>query len=257
MAKIKLNYLSSVLKMQVDVVVVLPNDQLEYVNLTYLPSKEKYKTLYLLHGMYGDCNDWTNNTRIQLWANEYNVAVVMPTGLNNFYIDAYDGSGDYGKFIGEELIEYTRKTFPLSDKREDTFIAGLSMGGYGALRNGLKYHDVFSHIIALSPVTQRANKPYNKDTDLVDMERLFGPYEYAKNSENNLENLLLSINKEDLPAINFAIGTEDFLYEDNQAFKKFLIDHDIKFNYYEEHGEHYWDFWDRNIKRFLDYLPLK
>lgn len=79
-----------------------------------------------------------------------NLAVVMPAGENAFYVDQPSIGAMHGQFIGEELVEITRKMFPLSRKREDTFIGGLSMGGFGALRNGLKYHDTFGAVICLS-----------------------------------------------------------------------------------------------------------
>lgn len=74
----------------------------------------------------------------------------MPSGENRFYLDDEKSGELYGEFIGKELVEFTRKLFPLSDKREDTFIAGLSMGGYGAIRNGLKYAENFGCVIGLS-----------------------------------------------------------------------------------------------------------
>lgn len=76
--------------------------------------------------------------------------MVMPSGDNAFYVDQPKGHNNYGEYIGQELVRLTRKMFPLSRKREDTFIGGLSMGGYGALRNGLKYSDTFGAVIALS-----------------------------------------------------------------------------------------------------------
>ncbi len=83
--------------------------------------------------IYGLCErntDWR-------WAEEKNLAVIMPSGDNQFYIDKEDTEEYYGEYVGKELVEFTRKMFPLSEKKEDTFIAGLSMGGYGALINGL------------------------------------------------------------------------------------------------------------------------
>ena len=91
-----------------------------------------------------------NGTRIQAWAEANDLAVIMPSGENRFYLDDEKSGELYGEFIGKELVEFTRKLFPLSDKREDTFIAGLSMGGYGAIRNGLKYAENFGCVIGLS-----------------------------------------------------------------------------------------------------------
>lgn len=87
-----------------------------------LLNKNNYKTLYLLHGIIGDNTDWLYGTRIQRFANELDLCVVMPAGENSFYVDKPWTAQMYGQFIGEELVEFTRKTFLLSDKREDTFI---------------------------------------------------------------------------------------------------------------------------------------
>jgi len=124
MALLYVNFFSSSLHRKVPMQVILPTD-------TWNESKEPLKTLYLLHGLTDNCTAWTSNTRIEHWACERNLAVVMPSGENSFYVEMPFGSscyGDFGAYVGQELIEITRKMFPLSSKREDTFIAGLSMG---------------------------------------------------------------------------------------------------------------------------------
>lgn len=98
----------------------------------------------------GNYTDWVTGTCIKRWAEEKNLAVVMPSGANMFYMDYPNANENYSEFIGKELVKITRRMFPLSHKKEDTFIAGLSMGGYGAIRNGLKYHDTFGYIAGLS-----------------------------------------------------------------------------------------------------------
>lgn len=137
MAIIEMNFISQSLRRTVTVNVIIPLDKKP---LPGMPAREDkpFKTLYLLHGGYGNYTDWVNGTRIQRWAEEQNLVVVMPSGDNKFYVDIPDLGDYYGKFIGEELVEFTRKMFPLSHKKEDTYIAGLSMGGYGATVNGLK-----------------------------------------------------------------------------------------------------------------------
>lgn len=151
MALLQVNYLSKALFRTVPLYVILPSDKIDYRTFDYANGKtKKYKTLYLLHGLLGDCSDWVNGTRIRRWAEEKNLAVVMPSGDNAFYIDYPKTKNNYSDFIGRELVEVTRNMFPLSDKREDTYIAGLSMGGYGALRNGIVYSDTFSHVAGFS-----------------------------------------------------------------------------------------------------------
>lgn len=145
MAFIQVSFMSKTLMRTVPLQVILPVDKFTFGQ----PEREEkpFKTLYLLHGIFGNETDWVHGTRIQRWAEEKNLAVVMPAGENAFYVDQPSIGAMHGQFIGEELVEITRKMFPLSRKREDTFIGGLSMGGFGALRNGLKYHDTFGAVI--------------------------------------------------------------------------------------------------------------
>ena len=141
MALIQVNYLSRSLMRTVPLHVILPVDKISFETMDYANRKDqKFKTLYLLHGIFGNYTDWVSGTRIQRWAEEKNLAVVMPSGDNAFYINTNMPTFDYEQFIAKELVDVTRRMFPLSDKREDTFIAGLSMGGYGALINGMKYN---------------------------------------------------------------------------------------------------------------------
>ena len=143
MAVVQVEFRSKTLKRQVSFRAILPTENFE------LP----YPTLYLLHGLTDDSSAWLYNTRIRMWAEQMGLAVILPSGENSFYLDVpvKDGCyGDFGEYIGRELVAVTRKMFPLSHKREDTFIGGLSMGGYGACRNGLKYCDTFGKVAMLS-----------------------------------------------------------------------------------------------------------
>ena len=113
-------------------------------------ASEPFRALYLLHGYNGTDTDWIRGSRIGQLAQEHNIAVFMPAGENSFYLDDPIRGAYYSKLICEELIEFTRAVFPLSARREDTYLGGFSMGGYGALRNGLLRGDVFNGIVALS-----------------------------------------------------------------------------------------------------------
>ena len=135
MATIQVNFMSKSLMRTVDIQVILPVDKFDFFEAVP-PATKPFKTLYLLNGVFGDYHDWIKSTRIALWAEENNLAVVMPAGENMFYVDSPGIGTAYSTFIGKELVEITRKMFPLSSKCEDTFIGGLSMGGYGALYNG-------------------------------------------------------------------------------------------------------------------------
>lgn len=250
MALIQVNFMSNTLKRTVPLQVILPVDKL----LKQEKETKPFKTLYLLHGLFGNCTDWVANTRIQKWAEDRNLAVVMPSGDNSFYID-YDfiPNNDYGKYIGEELVEITRKMFPLSHKREDTFIAGLSMGGFGAIRNGLKYSETFGYVAGLSSAVHIFEFP---GTGLIGEDQVFGDIEKNKNTDKNPRYIIEHFTDKPKPKIFMACGTEDSLITANRIYKDLLTKHHFDVTYIEAKGVHDWVFWDTYIQNVLEWLPL-
>ncbi len=264
MAYLQMSILSQSLMRTVSVNVILPADKLAFPGM---PQREEkpYKTLYLLHGVFGSHIDWVNGTNIQRWAEENDLAVVMPAGENMFYVDQEASHNYYGEFIGKELVELTRKMFPLSRKREDTYIAGLSMGGYGAIRNGLKYHETFGCIAGLSVaaiidgIEQRTDDvPLFIDSRSY-AESIFGDLRKVADSDKNPKWLAKKLTEEQavLPRIYMACGLQDFLLPKNQELQKYLKELGYDVTYEEAQGAHEWDFWNSQIKKVLDWLPLE
>lgn len=255
MALIQMHFVSHCLQRAVPVQVILPVDKLTPDGK--FPAKKKFKTLYLLHGYLGNCTDWVNGTRLQRWAEERDLAVVMPSGDNAFYVDHPQTGNCYGQFIGRELVEITRRMFPLSRKREDTFIGGLSMGGYGAMRNGLKYADTFGAILCFSGVLQLLEGLPGSVTDRAFQEGLFGDLTKAAVSDNNPVWLAKKCaGRKHLPNIYLACGTEDRLLPHSRSFRTLLEETGFCVTYEEGPGGHDWDFWDTYIKKAIDWLPL-
>ncbi len=264
MALIQVNYLSECLMRTVPVNVILPVDKLTFPGQ---PKREEkpYKTLYLLHGIFGNYTDWVSGTKIQRWAEEKDLAVVMPSGDNMFYVDQEDSHNFYGEFIGKELVDMTRKMFPLSRKREETYIAGLSMGGYGALRNGLKYSETFGCIASLSgamvvdDIAKRTDDvPFFIDSRSF-AQSIFGDLEKAEESNKNPKWLVKKLKEEgkDIPKIYLTCGLQDSLLGVNREMRDFLKEQGADVTYVEGEGAHEWDFWNRSIKNVLDWLPLE
>ena len=263
MALIQINYVSCALRRTVPVQVILPVDKLTPDGK--LPPEKKFKTLYLLHGFLGNCTDWVSGTRIQRWAEERDLCVVMPSGDNSFYVDRPETLNNYGVFIGEELVEITRRMFPLSRKREDTFIGGLSMGGFGAMRNGLRYHETFGAVISFSGVLQpfESLEKVPADYDVSFETGIFGNLKKATVSDKNPTWLVHALTGKkladpslELPRIYIACGTEDSLLNHSRTFSKLLKDKGFDVTYEEGPGDHNWDFWDTYIKKVMDWLPL-
>lgn len=272
MALINVNFFSKSLLRSIEVKVILPIDKFSLVEDVQW-DKKPFKTLYLLHGVFDDNNAWLRETRISRWASEKNLAVVMPSGENMFYLNQHgingdtceiNVGGDYSKFIGEELVEMTRNMFPLSKKREDTFIGGLSMGGYGAIINGCKYHKTFSHIAALSPalmIDDAVSSTYSRNIILRNrafFEYYFGDLTKLKESDKNPFYIVESLrnDKVELPKFYLACGKSDHLFPRVEEFANFLMTKETEFVFEKAAGNHDWDFWDTYIKHVIDWLPL-
>lgn len=264
MAFIQMNLLSQALMRTVPVNVILPVDKMVFPGM---PKREEkpYKTLYLLHGVFGNYTDWVCGSRIQRFAEEHDLVVVMPSGDNAFYVDQPAGNNFYGEFIGKELVELTRKMFPLSRRREDTFIGGLSMGGFGALRNGLKYSDTFGCIVSLSGAlhleemaARTKDAPFFLESKSYS-EACFGDLSKVLESDKNPRWLVKELKKanKELPRIYMACGEQDSLLPINQDMADFLKAQGADVTFEVGPGSHEWDFWDTYIKKAIDWLPTE
>lgn len=260
-AVLHMEFMSHTLLRKVPVTVILP---VQYE--AQLPMK----TLYLLHGMFGGNNDWLYLSNIVRYAEMHRLCVVMPSGDNHFYVDMPQTHNNYSQFIGKELVRATRAMFPLSGKREDTYIGGLSMGGFGAMMNGLRYTDTFGAIIALSPGlllegnldVSRLSKDPNNILNETFYHTVFGDLSRIDMNENNPRKLLINLKERaktdknvQIPTIYIANGTEDRLIQPLlRTFLPFLDEQRIPYTYEEGKGGHDFTFWDTYIKRALDRL---
>lgn len=145
---------SATLRGKTHLTVLLPSDSQDYGDGTPIVLQSPYKTLYLLHGMGGDDSDWITHTDLSHLAKRNGFCVVLPSCLSTFY------EGPWGEYVGSELVETTRRTFPLSSRQEDTWIMGASMGGWGALHIASTYPDTFGRCIALSTATMGRPVPH-------------------------------------------------------------------------------------------------
>ena len=245
------------LQRRTSISVILPSDNIHFLKDSEEIVPQPYKTLYLLHGLYGSDDIFLANTSIQKFAEDHGIAIVIPCGENSFYVDNVNAHAYYGEYVGQELLDITRYIFPLSDKREDTFIAGFSMGGYGAIRNGLKYSQNFSKIgmISAALITDDIVN-YTSDDNVLRSrqfyESIFGNLDELKGSDMDPKALVDDCN--DIPDIFMACGNDDFLYEKNADFYKFLKSRNVDVDFVEASGEHTWEFCDEYIKEFIKTL---
>ncbi|MGF0031630.1 alpha/beta hydrolase [Bariatricus sp. SGI.154] len=263
MAIIRVRFFSNCLMRTVPFTAVLPNDGGFLKDGSPDFVLENMKTLYLLHGYTGDENDYLVHTHISELSKKYGIAVIMPDGDNSFYIDHVAENRHFGKYIGEELVEYTRRLFPLSKEREDTYIGGLSMGGYGAMRNGLKYAHTFSKILAFSGayipirIVDNGGVPVDDGVSNVEFQcRVFGDPKMLATSDLDPRVIYqeLEKSKKSIPRIFMTEGSEDFLLKENHAMRDFLQAQNADFTYIEDTGEHDWDFWNKHLEEAFAFL---
>ncbi len=262
MALLQVNYFSEALMKTTTFHIFLPNDIQPVMIQGNKNYDRKIKTLYLLHGFSGGTLDWMLGSSAQDMAAKYNLAIVMPSGDNSFYLDAKATGRAYGKFVGEELVNYVSKTFGLSDKREDIYIGGLSMGGFGAIHTGIKYFDTYHKIFALSSALIIHNIK-DKKSEFKDgianydyYTLTFGDLSQLEQSENNPEYLvkMLKGDNKRIPPIFMACGTEDFLLQENRNFHKFLVNEKVDVIYQESTGIHDWKFWNEYLEPAIIWL---
>ena len=223
----------------------------------------KFQTLWLTHGYGSNWTEWARLTCIEKLAMDHKFAVVMPDAANSFYCDQPDGR-KYYTYITEELPAFLRKYLPLSDKREDNFIAGFSMGGYGAAKIGFHHPEKYAAVGILSFGPRDMVRDYREETDPDRLRRYkytFGRVEDMPDSVNDLYQAFVRMrdSKAPMPLIYSACGTEDHVYAGFDEFRRFLkaigAENDVIIE--EGAGAHSWDFWDEYIAKFVDLLPLK
>lgn len=226
------------------------------------PASELFRSLFLLHGFSGTHTDWIRGSRIEQLAMKHNIAVFMPAGENGFYLDDPIRDALYEQLLCEDLIEFTRAVFPVSDSREDTAIGGFSMGGYGALRNGLKRSDLFGHVIAFSSalvtdrLAQMKEDTPNPIAPYSYYVHTFGRLDQVAGSDKDPQALAEAIVREGkaAPRLYMACGTEDFGIEGNRAYSRYLTDIGFQHTFMQSPGEHNWKFWDEYIEKSLVWL---
>ena len=220
--------------------------------------KPPFPTLYLLHGLSDDHTLWLRRTRLEVYAASLPLIIVMPDGYRGFYTNNEQGPA-YARHIGEELPAFIERTFPAIPRRDARAIGGLSMGGYGALRLGLGYHDRFCSVHSHSgAVGWGRNRKYEalpkspgREADIAaERLRIFGP------SPDGTDHDLLTLARRaksarKLPKILLDCGQDDSLIKDNRAFSKDLRAAKIPHAYHEHPGEHNWDYWDTHIQEAL------
>ncbi|WP_250006972.1 alpha/beta hydrolase family protein [Actinoplanes sp. M2I2] len=210
--------------------------------------------LYLLHGLTDDHTAWTRYTSIERYAADHRLAVVMPQVHRSFYADEAHGL-KFWTFLSDELPRVVERFFKVSDRREETFVAGLSMGGYGAFKWALRQPERFAAAASLSGALDVARLQADDDRPHIRevMDRVFAGRDTAGTGDD-LFHLLEGADKAALPRLMLRCGTGDYLFEQNERFAHACARAGLPLDSEFEPGGHEWSFWDRHIPRVLDFL---
>ncbi len=240
MALSELRFLSRTLGKQVGAFVILPDN-----------AKPPFATLYLLHGMSDDYSIWLRRTRIESYAEKYPIAIVMPDGFRGFYTNA-DNGPQYATYMTQDLINSIERHYNLKSSRAARCVGGLSMGGYGALRLGLGYPELFASCHSHSGALMYGSAPIAKSRPGQSKEfgLIFG--KNPKGTDHDLITLAAGCKKKGkLPKILIDCGQDDFLIQQNRDYSDALTKLGVPHTYAEAPGLHNWDYWDTHIQSAL------
>ncbi len=257
MVHLRCDFFSEALSLSTTMTVLLPQQTTTQIGMTGATREGDPPVLYLLHGLSDDDSIWLRRTSIERYVAPLGLAVVMPQVHRSFYTDEAYG-GRYWTFLSEELPDLVATFFRVSDRRDDTFVAGLSMGGYGAFKWALRQPERFAAAASLSGAVNvaglRTGRVRPEDPRMF--ERVFGDREPA-GTPDDLHWLLGQADVAALPSLYLCCGTEDALIEDNRGFVDACAAAGIPLRSSLGPGAHDWAYWDTQIQDVLAWLPLK
>lgn len=242
MAFLHVEFPSAALGMTTGVQVILPDTG----------ELSKLRTVYLFHGLTDNCTGWTRITSCERYAREQSVALVIPEVQRSFYMDEVYGLS-YFTYVSEELPQAMHRIFGLSLAREQNFVMGLFMGGYGALKCALTYPRHYAGCGSFSGVASLKDFFRIPETPVQDSEitALLGPA-HTVPPESDLHALLEKA--EQLPAIYLSCREQDGLYDMNCAFAQALADKGIFHRFDHRPGTHSRDFWEQSLQDCFSFL---
>jgi putative tributyrin esterase len=251
MALVKCDFFSEVLGLSTSMTVILPQRTTTQIGMAGAARDGAAPTLYLLHGLSDDDTIWLRRTSIERYVAPLGLAVVMPQVNRSFYCDEAYGNR-YWTFLSEELPAVAGEFFRLSDRREETFVAGLSMGGYGAFRWALRQPGRFAAAASLSGAL---DLPARMQAHDALRHQIFGDRPVA-GTDSDLRWLLDQVDAGSLPELYLGCGNEDGLYRDSVAFRDACRDRGVRLTTDFGPGAHDWAYWDAKIQDVLAWLPM-
>ncbi len=267
MARLSINFESEQLKRPINIEVVVPADHMIMKGLPIPEKNRPYRTMYVLEGVTGNATGPLNYSSLMPLAEDYNLVVVCIGGENKWWTEQNSMHENFAEMVTTDVVNFTRRIFNLSDKREDTFIAGFSMGGYGAFVNGFRHPELFSRIIALdpalnkTPILESVNEPGWDLYFKSDYESMFNSDAISKyaDSNNDYEYLAAKVAKETpelMPKIFIASGNEDPLFAGNEIYRDYLRKLGYEVDWLEIDGNHSWYTYNIGMEAGVKWLPI-
>jgi putative tributyrin esterase len=220
----------------------------------------RYPVLYLLHGLTGHYSDWLTRSNVADYASKYRLIVVMPEGNNSWYTDSATAPSEkYESYFIKELMPDVEKRFRTIESRYGRGVAGLSMGGYGALKLGLKYPATFAFAGSMSGALRPASWTEEELKDFKPIRDsvfgVFGPMGSDTRKANDIHQLARNATAARISALPYFYldcGTEDVLANDNAQFAALLHEKKIAHEYRQLPGNHNWQYWDQQVQEVLE-----
>jgi S-formylglutathione hydrolase FrmB len=213
-------------------------------------AKRPWSVYYLLHGLSDNHTTWIRRSCIERYVLGYPLMVVMPDGGRGWYTNAVDGDA-YEDDLISQVIGMVENDFPVKAKRAGRAIGGISMGGFGAIKLGLKHPELFASVNSQSGVLGFLRNPTESRAICPEFTRIFGA-EPTDGPEDPYP-LASKANPKKLPAIRIDCGEEDPFIEQNRSFHKHLETLEIVHEYQEYPGTHTWSYWDLHLHEALDF----
>ena len=231
----------------------------------YETSKENYPVLYLLHGLFGSCDNWRELTKIVDYAAGRGIAIVMPEGEDGWYTDSATNSNDrFESYFTIELIPEIEQRFSLGGTRDKRGVAGISMGGYGAFKFALKHPDRFFFAGSMSgafeaPLLTDGADGFVWETLGPSVTRAFGGENSAERQSGDIFRLVkdLEVDGPELPYFYLDCGAQDGFALINRRFADRLKLAQIDYEYHEVPGAHDWNYWNSRLEKVLDIFEEK
>jgi len=222
----------------------------------YSTSGRRYPVLYLLHGYTDHYPAWVSYTNLTQYSKGYEEIIVMPEGDNGWYTNNWaDPKLEWEDFLVLDLIPFVDGHYRTVASRQGRAIAGLSMGGYGAIKLALKYPAMFAAAASLSGAVASARPDWTKSLTDPEVKKVieadFGPPENPARAENDPFELIRKLRPDEVPQLYLSIGSSDFLLQENREFVQLLARQGVPYEYREVPGKHEWPVWDRQIQVVL------